>query len=102
MCWIDRWILSKFKSDQKDLFLYQSDELAIKEAERIQDKYKCYQGLLILICFLPQKYLFIYLDEAALLEEVYTNIDKPLGPTALDILKYMHPNDEEPLEEESN
>jgi hypothetical protein len=28
------------------------------------------------------------------------NIDKPLGPTALDILKYMHPYDDEPPEEE--
>jgi hypothetical protein len=24
------------------------------------------------------------------LEEVHLNIEKPLGPTALDILKYMH------------
>jgi hypothetical protein len=34
-----------------------------------------------------------------LLEEVHTNIDKPLGPTALDILKYMHVYEEEPMEE---
>ena len=36
------------------------------------------------------------------LDEVYDNIDKPLGPTALDILKYMHAYDEEPIEEESS
>jgi hypothetical protein len=31
---------------------------------------------------------------------VHLNIDKPLGPTALDILKYMHVYDEDLPEEE--
>lgn len=31
---------------------------------------------------------------------MHLNIDKPLGPTALDILKYMHVYDDDPPEEE--
>lgn len=36
------------------------------------------------------------------MKEVYDNIDKPLGPTALDILKYMHASDDDLGDEENN
>lgn len=29
-------------------------------------------------------------------------MDKPLGPTAIDILKYMHVSDEDPMEDDSS
>lgn len=29
-------------------------------------------------------------------------MDKPLGPTAIDILKYMHISDEDPMEDDAS
>ena len=45
---------------------------------------------------LPQEYPHPFSDKPEQLSEVHLNIDKPLGPTAIDILRYMHVYDDEP------
>jgi hypothetical protein len=50
------------------------------------------------VTFLKSIFFFI-IDKSDLLKIVHLNLDKPLGPTAIDILKYMHVYEDEQYEE---